>query len=982
MGKLSPELQGFLEETSTQKATATSTQRVADEAFDSSFTGKAKKAGGRVLGGALKIIDQIERPYHALMNIGVDIADKGSFNPLRSFKRGLTLQDKAEFADITSAAGWNPESKLGKSAKWGVDFVGGVLLDPATYVTAGFGKGALILGRGMKPLSISGAQVFEKQMAKRLGVQVGSKGFKKAVQKAPQDVYEKAIRETIQIAQKNPEKYFAKRSVRFAGKKVKALNAANEPMSKVMRSIKNKPLTRRTLKGKKAKLIGEVFDPYYNVKNSKNLSELEKFEILTKSGAYRNAREVATGKNIAGIGHKFKGFTKNERSQVTFKLEQFISNLSDYDVTLKGIKDSSEELIKTGAIKGLKETPDGLVKAGKYGEALAVAKQFQKKSGNKQVVDNILLRIKKAVGDQTLRVPSSASGLDDIADPKIRNMVESIQEELKSVWDIEVSLGLRDPKSVIDEGYVKRLLKGIDPQEQLTGSKIARKATLKESADQTVEESIEAYKKGDQDFFFEADSAKWLAARKNESDMLQLKKENIDWLSSNGYATKVKKGMKEQEIRDLGMKTFEFNKQKYMAFPEVATEFNLVADKLTDESVGKFWKMYDEALNVWKTSVTSPFPSFHARNFMSNQYLMFLGGFKNPKMLKTSFDVQRYGKQLRKGGKTVDKSVKIGNDTWKLSELYDLAVDNNILGSGFSGRDFLNKVRINPKLKEFGSRPFGATGEFIDSGVASTRKFGTAVENNARVSLFLDQLSKGTPTNEAAIHVKKFLFDYGELTVAEQKILKRAIPFYTFMRKNVPLQFEQMMTQPGKYTGVFHAKGATEGLSEARNEEYLPDWLKSEEMTVRLPGGNYLRPDLPFQDLASIFSLECHISSTSPLFKSLYEFVANKDLFTGKALADKNLPAGIQGRQRLFQLAKNQIRLTSQWKKATDDEKEGWRKAMSIILGISVTKFDEARSVKFGKQREKRERAAVLRFQKTKKKKKSEEDEFDKRFNK
>lgn len=982
MGKLSPELRGFLEETSTQKATATSTKRIADEAFDKSFTGKAKKVGGRVLGGALKIIDQIERPYHALANLGVDIADGGNFNPLRSMKRGLTLQDKGEFSDITSAAGWNPESKLGKAAKWGVDFAGGVLLDPTTYLTAGFGKGALVLGRGMKPLSTKGVVIFNKQMAKRLGVKVGSKGFKKAVQKAPQEVYEKAIKATLKIAQKSPEKYFAKRAVRFAGKEVKALNIANKPMGKVMSAIKNKPLTRRAIKGKKAKLLGEVFDPYYKIKNSKNLSEIEKFEVLTKSTAYRNAREVATNKNIADIGRKFKKFTKSEREQVTFKLENFISNLSEYDVGLKGIKNSADELVKSGATKGIKESPDGLIQAGKYAEALAVAKNFEA-TGGANVVDNVITKIKKAVSDQTLNVQASAASLDDIADPRVRNMVESIQGELKDVWDNEVKLGIRDPESVIDNGYVKRILKGIDPKDQATGSKIARKASAADDiVDQTVEQSIDAYKKGDQDFFFEADSAKWLAARKTESDMLALKKENIDWLSSNGYLKKIGKEVDGKKLKDLGMESLEFNKQKYAAFPEIAKEFNLVADKLTDESVGKFWKIYDEALNVWKTSVTSPFPSFHARNFMSNQYLMYLGGFKNPKLLGTSFKIQRYGKQLRKGGKAVDKSIKLGDDTWKLSELYELAVKNDVLGSGFSGRDFLNKVRINPKLKEFGSRPLGATGEFLDSGVASTRKFGTAVENNARVSLFIDQLAKGKPTNEAAIHVKKFLFDYGELTEIERKVLKRAIPFYTFMRKNVPLQFEQMMTQPGKYTGVFHAKGATEGLSEGRNEEYLPDYLRNEEMTVRLPGQNYLRPDLPFQDLASIFSLDRHISSSSPLFKSLYEFVANKDLFTGKALADKNLPAGIQGRERLFQLAKNQIRLTSQWKKATNEEQEGWRRAMSIVLGISITKFDESKSVKFGKQREKRERSAVLRFQKTKDKKKSEEDEFDKRFKK
>jgi hypothetical protein len=77
------------------------------------------------------------------------------------------------------------------------------------------------------------------------------------------------------------------------------------------------------------------------------------------------------------------------------------------------------------------------------------------------------------------------------------------------------------------------------------------------------------------------------------------------------------------------------------------------------------------------------------------------------------------------------------------------------------------------------------------------------VEEPARVGLFIDRLAKGDNYEQAAIKVKNVLFDYSELTNSERVARDYGlIPFYTWMRKNIPLQMESMIKRPHRMEAV------------------------------------------------------------------------------------------------------------------------------------------------------------------------------------
>jgi hypothetical protein len=106
-------------------------------------------------------------------------------------------------------------------------------------------------------------------------------------------------------------------------------------------------------------------------------------------------------------------------------------------------------------------------------------------------------------------------------------------------------------------------------------------------------------------------------------------------------------------------------------------------------------------------------------------------------------------------------------------------------------------------------------------------------------------------------------FDYQDLSAAEFSI-KRFMPFYTWMRNNVPLQLRMAFLQTGKMSNLF---AATEEAKEAFGvdgdmawlNDYLPDYMEINNGFVSYLkfGGNHLAlfPKLPINDVDQLFGV-------------------------------------------------------------------------------------------------------------------------------
>ena len=166
-------------------------------------------------------------------------------------------------------------------------------------------------------------------------------------------------------------------------------------------------------------------------------------------------------------------------------------------------------------------------------------------------------------------------------------------------------------------------------------------------------------------------------------------------------------------------------------------------------------------------------------------------------------------------------------------------------------------------------------------------KFGRALENNARIALFMDGLGKGMSELEAALRVKKYLFDYSDLTIFERNVLRRVLPFYAWSRFNIPLQFEHLITRPGLYASAVKGRRAVEDdVPPAPDESLLPKWMK-DEAPVRIrknDDGTYsyflLGGWLPAADLLKAMDMPALAGGLlTPIIKAPWEFFANYSLY-------------------------------------------------------------------------------------------------------
>ena len=215
-----------------------------------------------------------------------------------------------------------------------------------------------------------------------------------------------------------------------------------------------------------------------------------------------------------------------------------------------------------------------------------------------------------------------------------------------------------------------------------------------------------------------------------------------------------------------------------------------------------FVDFIDEGLKWWRNlAILSP--GFHTRNAISSGFQNYLAGV-NPMRYADASAIMKYDDPMKMiMGKRVQE--------WRrILERYGVS------GGSFIGQD-VGAIRKGGSVSKGAEKIFGFS-----------RDVGSRIEDFHRTALFLDDMvkqgAKGTPDPVRAWNkVKKFHFDYGELTDTERGLFRRVMPFYTWTRKNVPLQLEQIFKNPKKYSRVAQLKSAIEGSPDGQGN---PEWWK------------------------------------------------------------------------------------------------------------------------------------------------------------
>jgi hypothetical protein len=234
--------------------------------------------------------------------------------------------------------------------------------------------------------------------------------------------------------------------------------------------------------------------------------------------------------------------------------------------------------------------------------------------------------------------------------------------------------------------------------------------------------------------------------------------------------------------------------------------------EVAKQALGLFGKDIDlpTYLQSWKIGTLAYRPSYHIANITGNMWNNFLGGVSDPGVYKDAAAILGTHWKIGRAGKAAD--IVAGGKTYTSQQVLDAFMQKGLGGSGFYGGDITKTM----KKATQGNTP-------SDVAFAAQEKY----EQWTRLAHFMDRLKKGDTLDQAAESVRRYLFDYSDLSEADKQV-KRFVPFWTFMRKNVPLQAEMLFTEPGKVAAIAKGQNVVEKGQEEMPAATRPEYLQGQ----------------------------------------------------------------------------------------------------------------------------------------------------------
>lgn len=209
--------------------------------------------------------------------------------------------------------------------------------------------------------------------------------------------------------------------------------------------------------------------------------------------------------------------------------------------------------------------------------------------------------------------------------------------------------------------------------------------------------------------------------------------------------------------------------------------------------------------------------------------------------------------------KTKDSIRKLMEQSFKISKHMD----------DWSKISMYRLVKDNPKYQKLAEEMgFNASDQLI--------------QKLANGEITQEVFDKAVRSENAERFVKFTLFDYNNLTYAEETYMKALFPFYTWARKNLEFQLRNIGKNSKRYLRLYNAmQGWRNGVvldkdnEQEFHENYIPIWNEDGKIT-------YIKFGLPFDEVDRILDGSGIVNSLSPIIKTPLEMITGYDFFTRK----------------------------------------------------------------------------------------------------
>lgn len=287
--------------------------------------------------------------------------------------------------------------------------------------------------------------------------------------------------------------------------------------------------------------------------------------------------------------------------------------------------------------------------------------------------------------------------------------------------------------------------------------------------------------------------------------------------------------------------------------PDIAKQIPRVVKDWTNPAKlsDPLFRHYDRLLSMWKSGVTIYRPAHHIRNLIGDAYLGWMDGVNTLRPYILAARVQRILKGMYPTLADVDKLVELGVVSKNLgTPRVGEVIFRNKSGVGFTAQQIaavahqkglLEHARTIEDIIDLGEgarwQPFGGKVQAVG------RSASELVSHNSRLAHFIDKVMKSRGSNledifeQASRRARKWHPTGLDLTEFERKVLRRIIPFYSWLRKSTPLLLEGLVMNPGKvlvtpkvYGGIQQLAGIeTNGISDPfPTDQMFPSWLRAE----------------------------------------------------------------------------------------------------------------------------------------------------------
>lgn len=520
------------------------------------------------------------------------------------------------------------------------------------------------------------------------------------------------------------------------------------------------------------------------------------------------------------------------------------------------------------------------------------------------------------------KLPSNAPGKTYSADPKIQKAAQNLMQsndELRQ-WALDNDIEVKELEGYMahilseEERVLKKKNKPIRVDQGNFGIGQPNKKILNT---RELEGSVEDINQQMGRKFFEPNAYFSTAiGQKRLVEYVNAAKFRRDVLSNSNFAVPYQRGMVVPDNAVvINSNNYSFMRNPSRQLPDeiggdyivtkgVKEALDRYQKLTTDEGVNALLGAYDKVLTTWKKFALFS-PAYHLRNMMGAMFNNWIGGMSPGDLtLHTS-----------KAMKEVTDAVR-----GKESSLFREYRQQGLAASNLSKVEF--RTSGNPE-KDIMRTIEERSGNMMDQvllrsdplrAFETSREIGDVMDQTNRFALYSWARKKGMSPEEAANKVREVQFDYSRTTKAESEVMARMIPFYRWMRNNIPFQIKQFMNDPRKYSNLNKLRVNAQDTFGIEDEN-VPDYMK-ESFAIPVSGdgkgsGKFLSLNLPVGDINRVAGLDnigkTLVDSLSPIGKVPVELAMNRNFFYDKPIQK------FEGQEKKYQVGNQEVGINPYW---------------------------------------------------------------------